>query len=82
MTKEEFERAVTAGVLVWENRLNMGLTSTAEEHIRAILLVALDSLAESDLEYCPYDCDHCHNEDCPCDRLGCAGYVKPHLKLV
>ena len=25
-------------------------------------------------EVCPYDCDVCHDEDCPCDRLGCAGY--------
>lgn len=24
-------------------------------------------------DHCPYDCDRCHDEDCPCDRLGCAG---------
>lgn len=23
--------------------------------------------------YCPWDCDSCHDYDCPCDRLGCAG---------
>jgi hypothetical protein len=23
--------------------------------------------------YCPFDCDSCHSDDCPCDRLGCAG---------
>lgn len=23
---------------------------------------------------CPFDCDNCHDDDCPCDRLGCAGY--------
>lgn len=22
---------------------------------------------------CPYDCDSCHGEDCPCDRIGCDG---------
>ena len=22
---------------------------------------------------CPFDCDSCHDEDCICDRLGCAG---------
>lgn len=22
---------------------------------------------------CPYDCDHCHGEECPCPRAGCAG---------
>lgn len=24
-------------------------------------------------EYCPFDCDNCHSDTCPCDRLGCAG---------
>ncbi len=28
-----------------------------------------------DAEVCPHDCDNCHGEDCPCDRLGCAGSV-------
>lgn len=37
---------------------------------------------ETKIEYCPYDCDHCHNDECPCDRVGCAGYVEPTLKLV
>lgn len=23
--------------------------------------------------FCPYDCDNCHDDECPCDRLGCAG---------
>lgn len=23
---------------------------------------------------CPFDCDSCHDEDCICERLGCAGY--------
>lgn len=23
---------------------------------------------------CPYDCDNCHDESCPCERLGCAGF--------
>jgi hypothetical protein len=26
---------------------------------------------------CPWDCDSCHDEDCPCDRLGCAGSEAP-----
>lgn len=25
-------------------------------------------------EVCPYDCDSCHDDECPCPRLGCAGY--------
>lgn len=29
---------------------------------------------------CPFDCDGCHSEDCPCDRLGCAGSVAPGAK--
>lgn len=24
-------------------------------------------------DVCPFDCDSCHGEDCPCDRLGCEG---------
>lgn len=24
--------------------------------------------------FCPFDCDSCHSDDCPCDRLGCAGH--------
>lgn len=24
-------------------------------------------------EACSYDCDHCHDGDCPCPRQGCAG---------
>lgn len=24
-------------------------------------------------EFCPFDCDSCHDPDCPCDRMGCAG---------
>lgn len=30
-------------------------------------------------EVCPYDCDNCHSEDCPCDRLGCAGHPSNQL---
>lgn len=26
---------------------------------------------------CPFDCDSCHDEDCPCERLGCAGSEAP-----
>ena len=29
--------------------------------------------AYEDDEVCPYDCDHCHGADCPCDRGGCDG---------
>jgi hypothetical protein len=28
-------------------------------------------------DVCPFDCDSCHDEDCPCDRLGCAGSEAP-----
>lgn len=34
---------------------------------------ALDEAGYYKTEVCPYDCDGCHDEDCPCDRLGCAG---------
>lgn len=32
-------------------------------------------------DVCPYDCDYCHSEDCPCDRLGCAGYESRQEKI-
>lgn len=25
------------------------------------------------LGICPWDCDSCHDEDCPCTRMGCKG---------
>lgn len=31
-------------------------------------------------QVCPWDCDSCHDEDCPCDRLGCAGSEAPGAK--
>lgn len=24
-------------------------------------------------DVCPFDCDSCHDPDCPCDRMGCEG---------
>jgi hypothetical protein len=32
-----------------------------------------ERIAQMDPLYCPWDCDHCHSEDCPCDRAGCSG---------
>lgn len=32
-----------------------------------------EQIAEMDPFYCPYDCDSCHSDECPCDRLGCEG---------
>lgn len=31
------------------------------------------SYGEDGREVCPYDCDNCHDGECPCNRLGCAG---------
>lgn len=42
-----------------------------EDHLAGVLLPLINT--ESYPEYCPYDCDGCHDEDCPCDRMGCAG---------
>lgn len=28
------------------------------------------------INVCPFDCDGCHDDDCICGRLGCAGYGK------
>ena len=32
-----------------------------------------EEIAQIEPSHCPYDCDSCHDYDCPCDRLGCAG---------
>lgn len=36
------------------------------------------NLALDTMGVCPFDCDHCHGEDCPCERLGCAGHKDPY----
>ena len=55
-------------------------TANLVEAIDRLLLESPDTEAghfwtvESDpAEVCPYDCDSCHDSDCPCDRLGCGG---------
>jgi hypothetical protein len=75
MIDDKFERAVTAGVIAWENRARVKFVSTAEEHVRAIMTAAYVQLIEDNMpDVCPFDCDLCHSDDCPCDRLGCAGH--------
>jgi hypothetical protein len=39
-------------------------------HVDQRLAAALKFI---ELEHCPYDCDNCHSDECPCDRSGCAG---------
>lgn len=41
---------------------------------------ALDEAGFYRCDVCPFDCDSCHDEDCPCDRLGCAGSEAPGAK--
>jgi len=67
------------GAILQANNGRDALTDLYEELIDA--LVYLRQLIEErpvlavEHEFCPYDCDSCHGEDCPCDRLGCAGSV-------
>lgn len=42
--------------------------------IRKVLASVLTRWEEIRPQVCPYDCDGCHDDECPCDRLGCAGY--------
>lgn len=37
------------------------------------LKVRAQEIAAPAVQVCPFDCDGCHDEDCPCDRSGCAG---------
>lgn len=47
----------------------------SHEAIYEQLREALELAMEQDEwpAFCPYDCDSCHDESCPCDRLGCEG---------
>lgn len=49
-----------------------------DEGARELLAAVLTRWEELRPEWCPYDCDGCHHEECPCDRMGCAGWVDPH----
>jgi len=48
---------------------------SAPVHVLPEHITALEPEPEPDV--CPFDCDSCHDEDCPCDRLGCAGSEAP-----
>jgi hypothetical protein len=41
--------------------------------MKIFLTSSWEANREPEIEVCPYDCDSCHDSDCPCDRLGCAG---------
>lgn len=49
-------------------------TLITHERANAKLAGTFDALRETAPTVCPYDCDSCHGDDCPCERLGCAGY--------
>lgn len=36
-------------------------------------IIMIEALLEQ-VEICPFDCDPCHGDNCPCDRVGCEGY--------
>jgi hypothetical protein len=40
---------------------------------KTLMRETLEAALKVQPDVCPFDCDHCHDEDCPCDRLGCAG---------
>ena len=44
----------------------VAMVSYLSEEEKLQLLAELPSV-------CPYDCDGCHGEECPCERMGCAG---------
>lgn len=43
-------------------------------------LVIADVESDAYPNHCPYDCDSCHDDECPCGRLGCAGSEAPGAK--
>lgn len=51
------------------------LAYTTPEHQALAVLDAINAASEEEEEeVCPFDCDSCHGDGCPCDRLGCEGY--------
>ena len=42
-------------------------------YLNRTLAEIAEEIAKLEPTHCPYDCDGCHDYDCPCDRLGCAG---------
>ena len=46
-----------------------------DEELEELLAAVLSRWEQIRPQVCPYDCDGCHSDECPCDRLGCAGYV-------
>lgn len=68
--EEMTEREQLAALEGWANNPQVPLP---ERWATAIQVIAgLRKLLEWP-EFCPYDCDNCHSDECPCDRLGCAG---------
>jgi hypothetical protein len=59
--------------------INAEIVKWASEPESIVFPLPMANLAERlfDLRpaYCPYDCDPCHDDTCPCDRAGCAGTV-------
>lgn len=57
----------------YQNAMAEALVQTWRDR-GALLAVIADLQAKAaEADYCPYDCDSCHDVDCPCDRMGCAG---------
>lgn len=59
--------------------INAEIVKWASESGSATTPLPFSGLAERlfDLRpaWCPYDCDSCHDDECPCERSGCAGEV-------
>jgi hypothetical protein len=56
-------------------RYHQDLTYVMRQQLRARWLEIYEALKNGTDEYvCPHDCDICHGDDCPCDRLGCEGF--------
>lgn len=52
-----------------------GKTHSRDGTVAQTLAAVLTRWEELRPYVCPFDCDRCHDDDdCPCDRLGCAGY--------
>ena len=68
---QEITGVILEASKAWSAQLAREVQLDASTAVR--IAKALDAAGYYKSDVCPYDCDGCHDENCPCDRLGCAG---------
>lgn len=56
-----------------ELQANIAGTRYGCDGLEAVVEMAYQAGRQASAEVCPYDCDPCHGDECPCPRAGCQG---------